>query len=106
MPRKQRVYISNILYINANHNNVQLERQSVKVLSFYSAHYCTQHQKRNKIRREITMPKSEAIKYQSWRNNQLRRQKADREATVSAIISGVLMILIPCLMVAHKIYFG
>lgn len=52
------------------------------------------------------MPVKEAIKYQSRRNNKLRRQKADREATVSAIISGVLMILIPCLMVAHKIYFG
>ena len=52
------------------------------------------------------MPVKEARYYQSRRNNQLRRQKADREATVSAIISGVLMILIPCLMVAHKIYFG
>lgn len=52
------------------------------------------------------MPKSEAIKYQSRRNNQLREQKADREATVSAIVSGIIMVLIPCLMVAHKIYFG
>ena len=52
------------------------------------------------------MPKEEAKYYQSRRNNQLRRQKADRETTVSAIISGVIMILIPCLMVAHKIYFG
>lgn len=52
------------------------------------------------------MPVKEAIKNQSRRNHQVRKQKADREATVSAIISGVLMILIPCLMVAHKIYFG
>lgn len=52
------------------------------------------------------MPKSEAIKYQSRRNNQLRKQKADREATVSAIVSGVIMILIPCLMVASWVAFG
>lgn len=52
------------------------------------------------------MPKEEARYYQSQRNNQLRRQKADREAAISAIVSGVIMILIPCLMVAHKIYFG
>ena len=52
------------------------------------------------------MPKEEAIKYQSQRNNQLRGQKADREATISAIVSGIIMILIPCLMVVHKIYFG
>lgn len=52
------------------------------------------------------MPVKEARYYQSRRNNQLREQKADREATISAIVSGVLMIMIPCLMVAHKIYFG
>lgn len=52
------------------------------------------------------MPVKEAIRNQSRRNHQLREQKADREATVSAIVSGVIMILIPCLMVAHKIYFG
>lgn len=52
------------------------------------------------------MPKSEAIKYQSRRNHQVRKQKADREATISAIISGVLMILIPCLMVASWVVFG
>ena len=52
------------------------------------------------------MPKSEAIKYQSRRNNQLRKQKADREATVSAIVAGVIMILIPCLMVASWVAFG
>lgn len=52
------------------------------------------------------MPKEEARYYQSRRNNQLRRQKTDREATVSAIVSGIIMILIPCLMVVHKIYFG
>ena len=52
------------------------------------------------------MPVKEAIKYQSRRNNKLQKQKADREATISAIVSGIIMILIPCLMVAHKIYFG
>lgn len=52
------------------------------------------------------MPKSEAIKNQSRRNQKIQEKKADREATVSAIVSGVLMVLIPCLMVAHKIYFG
>ena len=52
------------------------------------------------------MPREEAKYYQSRRNHQIKERKADREATVSAIISGVLMILIPCLMVAHKIYFG
>lgn len=52
------------------------------------------------------MPKSEAIKNQSRRNHQLQKQKADREATISAIVSGIIMVLIPCLMVAHKIYFG
>ena len=52
------------------------------------------------------MPVKEAVKNQSRRNYQLRKQKADREATVSAIVSGIIMILIPCLMVAHKIYFG
>lgn len=52
------------------------------------------------------MPVKEAKYYQSRRNHQRKEKKTDREATVSAIISGILMILIPCLMVAHKIYFG
>lgn len=52
------------------------------------------------------MPVKEAVKNQSRRNHQLQKQKADREATISAIVSGIIMILIPCLMVAHKIYFG
>ena len=52
------------------------------------------------------MPVKETRYYQRKRNQEIHKQKADREATVSAIVSGVLMILIPCLMVVHKIYFG
>ena len=59
-----------------------------------------------KIRREITMPLKEAVKNQSRRNNQLRRQKADREATVSAIVTGIIMVAMPFCMVASYIMFG
>ena len=52
------------------------------------------------------MPVKEAIRNQSRRNQKIQEKKADREATVSAIISGVLMILIPCLMVVSWVVFG
>lgn len=52
------------------------------------------------------MPKSEAIKYQSRRNHQLHERKADREATVSAIVTGMIMVAMPFLMVASWVVFG
>ena len=52
------------------------------------------------------MPKSEAIKYQSRRNHQLQEKKADRQATVSAIVTGMIMVAMPFLMVASWVVFG
>ena len=52
------------------------------------------------------MPKEEAIKYQSRRNQKIQEKKADREATISAIVTGIIMVAIPFCMVASYIMFG
>lgn len=52
------------------------------------------------------MPVKEARYYQRKRNQEIQEKKADRQATVSAIVTGIVMVAMPFLMVASWVVFG